>query len=113
MEHVVSPAVLQVQDPEVARIFMEGVPDRDALSGADRQRFDCLMTIMFAGHNQHYEFVRDGLSTPDAGEEMNNLMRLLAAMPGARQWWREWGQVFPEGFRSYAEGLMREAEAAE
>jgi hypothetical protein len=68
---------------------------------------------MFAAHNQHYEFVRDGLTTPDAGGEMDNLMLFLVTQPGARHWWREWKTMFPEAFRDHTDGLIREGEAAD
>jgi hypothetical protein len=111
-ENFASPAILQVQDPEVARVFWEGMADRDALSEADRRRFDPLLTLMLAGHNQQYEFVRDRLATLRSGEQMELALRVLFEQRGARQWWREWSRIFPGDFRSYVDGLISEAEAA-
>ena len=104
---------LVVQDPETARIYLEGGADRESLSEIDRRRFDSLMTLMLAGHNQHYEFDRDGLSPADSGHQMDFAMRFLFEQLGARQWWRESGRLFLEGFRSHAEEVIREGEAGE
>jgi hypothetical protein len=113
VENYNTPAVLQVQDPEMARIWWDGSADRDALSEADRRRFDALVTLMVTGHNQHYEFVRDGLSTAGSGEQMELSMRFFLEQRGAKQWWREWSGIFPEQFRDHVNGLIREGQATE
>jgi hypothetical protein len=43
---------LLVQDPEVARIWWDGLEDRDSLSDADRGRFDPLFTMTFQSDAQ-------------------------------------------------------------
>jgi hypothetical protein len=32
--------------------------------------------------------------------------------PGIQQWWREWGGAYPQEFRDYVDGVIREGEAA-
>jgi hypothetical protein len=86
---------------------------KDVQIGGRSRKTTAGATIMFAAHNQHYEFVRDGLTTPDAGGEMDNLMLFLVTQPGARHWWREWKTMFPEAFRDHTDGLIREGEAAD
>ncbi len=104
---------LVVQDSEVARIFREGMADRSSLSEDDMQRFDCLLAISFTGHNQEYQFVADGVIGRAVWENRIRSMRRLLRLPGYRQWWTEWGDLYSDEFRSLIDGLIRESEAAE
>jgi hypothetical protein len=40
-------------------------------------------------------------------------MRWVVPRPGYRQWWTEFGDTYPNEFRNYVDGLIREGEAAE
>ncbi len=50
--------ILRVQEPEVARIFWEGITDRDLLSTDDRGRFDPLLAVQFHTFRQQFQFER-------------------------------------------------------
>ena len=52
-----------IQDPEVARIFWEGIADRDSLAVEDRRRFDPLILLQFEGRSQEFFFYRQGVSS--------------------------------------------------
>ncbi len=103
---------MMVQDPEVARIYWDGIVDRDSLSDADRRRFDPLMAIMFQGNDQQYRFDRQGIASPGAWEQVERGMRWQFQQPGIRQWWRAWRDVFDNEFSEFVDGLIREGEAA-
>ena len=45
----IEPIMAIVQDPEVARIFREGLGDRDALSSDEKVRFDMLLGSLIGG----------------------------------------------------------------
>jgi hypothetical protein len=51
-------------DPEMARIHWDGIEDREALSEADRRRFDPLMQMQFQTFAQQWDYHRRGQSTP-------------------------------------------------
>lgn len=102
---------LVAQDPELARIFWEGLADRDSLSQADRRRFDPLMWIQLLGSSQQYQFERHGIASPEAWEYVELSMRWQVKQPGIRQVWRDWGEFFPQGYRDFVDGLIREVEA--
>jgi hypothetical protein len=104
---------LIVQDPEVARIFWEGIADRDSLSEADRRRFDPMIQLQLSGMHQEYHFSQDGIIDPSIWEVRSNGMRFLFQQPGMKQWWSEWGgDNYDTRFRVFVDGLIREGEAA-
>ena len=103
---------LTVQDPELTRLYLDGLADPDALSEADRQRFEMLLTSQFSGNLQEYEFNRDGIGSPGTWEQTKVGMQWQLQQPGAQQWWRRWPRVFPRDFREFVDGLIREGEAA-
>jgi hypothetical protein len=104
---------LVVQDEELARIFWEGIADRDSLSEVDRRRFDPVMWIVFMGNSQQYQFERDGIASPEAWEFVERAMRAQFRFPGILQSWRESAEVFPQEFRKLVDRFIREVEAAE
>ena len=107
-----SGAALLVQDAEVARIFWEGLADRNALSEADRQRFDPLLSVQLRGQNRLYEFHREGLASPGGWQPVERGLRWTFQQPGVQQWWHVWGEGYSDEFRSLVDGMIREGEAA-
>ena len=102
-----------IQDAEVARIYWDGMADRDALSEPDRRRFDPLIALQFGMVNQNYEFVANGTGSPSVWARQLNGLRWQVQQPGIQQWWRDWRTVTFEGeFRDLVDGLIREGEAA-
>ena len=103
---------LVVQDPEVARIFWDGVADRSSLPEADRRRFDPLMGMWFNNMNQEYQFAIDGVMSPTVWTQRTRGIRRMLREPGMQQCWNEWGDIFSEDFCEFIDGLIREGEAA-
>ncbi len=104
---------LVVQDSEVARILREGMADRSSLSEDDMQRFDALLHMGFTANSQEYQFFVDGVMAPSIWENRTLSVRRFLRLPGYRQWWTEWGDIYPEEFRNLVDDLIREGEAAE
>ena len=104
---------LVVQDSDVARIFREGMADRSSLSEDDTQRFDMLLGMGFTSWNQEYQFVSDGVIGRSVWENRMGTMRRVLPLPGYRQWWTEWGDLYSDEFRRLVDGMIREGEAAE
>ena len=50
---------LIVQDPEVARIYSDGMVDRSSIPEGDQLRFDALIGMLMANLNQEYQFAQD------------------------------------------------------
>jgi hypothetical protein len=104
---------LIVQDPDVARIFWQGLADLSSLSEADRQRFNPLLTLVFQGLSHRHQFAREGVAGQGTLEEVNTSLNFLSGYPGGRQWWRDWGHSFNQQFRDYVDRLIRNGESAE
>jgi hypothetical protein len=101
-----------VQDPEVARIYFDGLADRSSLSEADQRRFDPLVAMHLQGNQQHYRFVRDGVMNHELWEDEVQALRWSAQQPGIRQWHSLWRHTLGNDFNKFFDGLIREGEAA-
>ncbi len=104
---------LVVQDSEVSWIYRQGMSDRSSLADDDLQRFDTLLGMFFGGMNHEYQFVADGVMGRSVWENRTRSMRRLFQLPGFRQWWNEWRDIYDEEFGNLVDSLIREGEAAE
>ncbi len=100
-------------DPEMARIYREGLVDLSALSDADRYRFDAIAMQNFGAACTMYHLWQAGAFVPALWEFRHRGMLWSTGQRGMREWWREWRPPFDEAFRNYVDGLIREGEAAE
>jgi hypothetical protein len=107
-----SVAGYMVQDPEVARIYYEGLVDRNSMSDVDRQRFDGLFSIQLQGLITRREFALQGSESPGAAQQTENTLRWLFQQPGPQQFWRGWPGMYSSEFSDHVESLIREGEAA-
>jgi len=96
----------------MARLWWEGLEDFDSLPEPERRRFTPYMTMQFMEQLHRREFGQDGVVSREMRENADLGMRWLVENRGSRQWWHEWGRIFPPGFRDYVDGLIRESEAA-
>lgn len=101
------------QDPEVSRLFFEGLANRDSLSEADQQRFETIIGIQVQGFHQSFEFHQKGIGSEASWCWTDNSMRWFVVQPGFRSYWLEIGsQAFMPAFRDYVDGLIREGEVS-
>ena len=86
-------SLLLAYEQDVARIWYAGTRDRAGLSEPDRQRFDPLIKVCFNNNinDQAYGTLRE--------EEL----RWLVAQRGVRDWWLEYGALFPIEFQALVE----------
>jgi len=105
---------LIVQDPDLGRVYWDGMADREGLSEPDRRRFDPLISIQVGGRQHQFRLARKRVLDPDVLADLEQGVRFDVQQPGFIDWWREWGERVHSGdFRDYMDGLIREAEAAE
>ncbi len=76
------------------------------------QRFDGLLGMGFTANSQEYQFFVDGVMARSIWENRTLGLRRLLRLPGFRQWWTVWGDIYPEEFQNVIDGLIREGEAA-
>ena len=102
-----------VQDPEVARIWWDGLEDREALSEPDRRRFDPLIGITLSGFQTQFRLARNDVLDPEVLGDLERGVSFMIQQPGYLHWWSQWGEALHSGdFKNYMDGLIREGEAA-
>ena len=101
------------QDPELARIYFEGLTIPDDLAEGDQRRFDPIISVQMDANLQQYEFERQGIALPLMAERLMQGMRWQMQQPGMQRWWRDWSFHYPREFRDHMERLIGEGEAAE
>ena len=77
------------QDTDVARIFREGLADRESLSADDRVRFDMLLGALVGSFTSA---ITDQLILGhdlDVAGSQDNLVAFLNA-PGGKSWWNDY-----------------------
>ena len=102
---------LVAQDPEMARIFVEGQVDRGALSEADRRSFDPIVSMVFSARCLEYHLWQEGAVIPILWETRRRQMAWFLSNPGIQQWWSTWRGTFDDDFGDFVDGLIREGEA--
>ena len=101
------------QDPETARIFFDGCTNRDSLSVAERQRFEIMLGLQVQGMNQSFEFSAEGIGSTASWAYTKRGVGWFARQHGFQEWWGELREGYPQDFRDFVDGLIREGEAAE
>jgi hypothetical protein len=101
-----------IQDAEVARIWWDGLADRESLSEADRRRFDPLITIQLQGASLVHAMEREGIGSLGEWEENRRGLRWQLEQPGIRQYFRAYRENFSSDFCQIVDGVIREIEAA-
>ena len=93
-------------DTEVARIWLAGLNDRNALSPEERWRFDSILRSYL--HVCETMFVQAALGTGDEGivtAEENGIRHIFTSQ-STRDWWKDNPFGFSSAFRAYIDGLM-------
>jgi hypothetical protein len=100
------------ENGDLAKIWLTGMADRQALTPEERWRFDS--TARAYMHVCETMYVQAGLGAGDKSvlhaEEEG--IKLLFTSPGMRDWWAENPYGFCPEFRNYVAKLARSAEAA-
>lgn len=93
---------LLAQDPEVTRIYREGLADLHGLGADDRWRFGALMQYEFSFFEDLFRLGPDSLLFHDNTEDL----RWLARRPGARTWWKSGGRLYHPDFRRHVDKIV-------
>ncbi len=104
---------LMVQDPEVARIYSDGVADRSSMPERDKMRFDALMGMLMANLNQEHQFAQDEVIAPAVWVQRERTFSALLRLAGMQQWWNEYRHLYGDEFGRFIDALICEGEAAE
>jgi hypothetical protein len=101
------PAVLAIsQDPDLARIFREGLGDRDSLSADDRVRFDMVMGTLIGGFSASITDQALLGRRPDLQGDQTEALKAFLLAPGGASWWAVYQARFAPGVRSRIEEML-------
>lgn len=94
-----------IRDPEVARIFSEGLSGFHALNESDRVRFITLLVNFFKTFEDlHYQYVEGALDREVwAGYE--HLGKMYFNTPGMREYWAERRAIFSASFQRWMDAI--------
>ncbi len=103
MNHV---NVAVAQNPELARIWLQGTADRSSLSDQERHQYDMLLLCYFhVFETMHYQ-ARVGAGEKGLVLAEERSLRSLLSAPGVREWWNENPYAFGSESRSYLDRLL-------
>jgi len=85
---------LIAQDPEVARVYREGLRDLKSLSDDDRWRFGALMQSIYSVFETAFRTRTEGLFQ----DQLDSIV-WTASRPGAREWWSKGKRLYSPEFQ--------------
>ena len=101
-----------IRDPEVGRIFTQGLAGIDSLSEADRIRFITLMVNFFKTYEDlHYQYAK-GAMDPEVWAGWEQLGVMYFNTVGMRQYWNERRRIFSVSFQRWMDSISDIAPAA-
>ena len=96
-------AILQplIADPQVARLFHEGLADLSNLSPEDRTRFYMLLGNLVGADAGMFDEVQIGAASVEALEPRVENLRGFLCTPGGRAYWDLFHKRYPESFQRF------------
>ncbi len=101
-------AHLVAEDPEIARIYREGIKDLRSLSTDDQWRFGALMQIAFASNQNAFLFGEHATHAKKLEDQRANW---LVNQPGPRYWWPRARNLYHPDFQVYVDEMFARADA--
>jgi hypothetical protein len=90
------------ENPELARIYREGLANVEQLSDDDRWRFGALMQYEYAFFEDYFNLGREVPLFHRATDDL----RWFASRPGARDWWRKGRRLYHPDFQRHVDDLI-------
>jgi hypothetical protein len=94
---------LVAQDPEVARIYRDGLKDLSVLNSEDQWRFGALMQLALVSYQNRFLFGQD---TPYDRQLQRYRLLWLVGQAGPRAWWQRARQAFEPRFQAHVDELL-------
>ncbi len=92
------------QDPDISRLYRQGLKDLDALSEEDQWRFGALMQTLYSVFESQYRARNHEIFSQVLAD-----MAWIAGRPGARQWWGKAKRVFDPEFVRFVDASIDDA----
>ena len=95
-----------VQDPELVRLYFNGLANRSGLDDDEQRRFDFLMGSLTQGIEQAWKFRREGIFDDQEWAGQSAALSWLAHQPGFADYWELYGVMHNPGFAVEVEQEM-------
>ena len=92
---------LIAQDPEVARVYREGLRDLKSLNDDDRWRFGALMQSLYSVFETAFRTRSGGLFQHQLDD-----IAWTASRPGAREWWSKGKRLYSPEFQRFMDETL-------
>ena len=86
------------QDPELTKIFVDGLSDFNSLDLYEQTRFSYILGSMIGGVARHYENVGPGIIEEEHFKTSNWGHLMMLETPGGSQFWKAYEVTFPPKF---------------
>jgi len=96
------------QDPELTKLWFDGLSGTVELSETDHRRFTLLLISLVRRWENAFHQSRAGTLEASAWSGMSAGLATVFSSPGAQVWWRSARGLFAADFAEFAERLLRE-----
>jgi len=103
MRDITAVADLAAQQPELSRVYLEGLNGLEKLSAEDRQRFGAFMLAFIRRVENLVYQTEQGLLDPDSWEGLREALRRIFARPGAVAWWEQSRHAFNRPLQNFVD----------
>jgi hypothetical protein len=100
------------QDPELTRIWFEGLRGFDSMSQDDRRRFAAYMMGAYRRYESMLYQTQQGLLEQEWWEGVGNNLEDMTLQPGTQAWWTEASHLFRPEFQQFVDGIIEKNRAA-
>ena len=97
-----------VDNPDFSCLYIRGVQDYRALSGADRLRFSAYYMSTYYQLQEMFQFSEQGSIDADTWSGFLGLLTETTRYPGVRQWFSDRRHWFSSDFQAYVDKLIQE-----
>lgn len=97
-------------DPEVSKLWTDGLQNHPDMSSADQARFSNLLYSVLGDFSNQYSNYRKGVIDPVFWEPIPQNMKGMMSAPGVQNWWKLQAPHlgFSQEFRDWADTFVSE-----
>jgi hypothetical protein len=96
------------QDPELNRIWFDGLRSFETMSQTERRRFATYMSGAFRRYESMLHQTEQGILEEEWWNGTGRQLREMASQPGTQAWWVEARTLFRPSFRAYVDDIIEQ-----
>jgi hypothetical protein len=104
-------SILLAQDPDLNRIFYDGLADPTSLTERDRLRLGAFINAFLADIEQAWRLHKEGSLDDDQWRARMSFIRWLTHQPGFIDYWATWHSTAPSEFAKVLDNASRSESA--